>query len=464
MSVIKSIYFKFLIILITSIALCFSNLNADAANNYSIMVTGSGKSRDEAINFALREAVERAVGAFVYSTTSVENFQLLKDEIFTTTRGMVQSFDIVKEEKSENTFFITLQVIVKADEIKFKIDRSQKAVTFDNAMKDYALILNRREKLLKQTELLKAINDVPINRRYSIDYTGYEIVGVSLKQVNVELKARISLNPFFWDTYSKIIETIATDCSSKNVVRLCTHLNKEGREHRIGRTNAAAGIYVTGGNGYCVHSDIFPFILHRIPVDLFFSINKKKKGIFGDSVSWEKYTRRIGALDENILLKNDVDSQGRSHVFLNAEEFFIIKDGERIRSDLISLACNGEESEKRNYEAKVAFFSGSKRSLNNFRCPLERLNQLYYTNRKCNISGAPLDPNGIELTTDFVLYDEEDVKSLPSVKVGLRLAGLGTSYSGYPAYYDNCHEGSIPLRNQEEKVKPVFDHCVIIVK
>ena len=49
------------------------------ANSWAVVVTGSGTTKDEAINNGLREAVEMYTGALVYGVTDVENYNKTAD-------------------------------------------------------------------------------------------------------------------------------------------------------------------------------------------------------------------------------------------------------------------------------------------------------------------------------------------------------------------------------------------------
>lgn len=413
-------------IVVISVTMTFAQgTEATKSNDYHITVTGSGASRDDAIKIALREAIERAVGVFVYTTTSVENYQLLKDEILTATRGMVQDYDILKEEQSDKIYFLTLKVRVKADEIKNKIDRSQKAITYDNALKDYSLIQSRKEKLKKYIELLKAINDRPLQERYSVDYTGYEIVHVGLNQTKVNIKARIAINPFFWDTYYKIIELISDDCSQEDSVKLCTYLY----DNQLKSANQ--------GKKYCVNADVYPYLLHRTPVDLkFFLKNKKegKKGFFGSSGSSKDsaiYTRFIGALDENLL----TNQQG---YYLDSDQF-----GTLLKQKYMQSACVA----KRDYTPKADCYWLNKESISRMNSVPDVLNRAR-PKGECKLIKQLFhifDANGKEIVTEFIFYNEEDVKELHSVKVNIQIADFefgpfygASGYTGSFIYPDNC--------------------------
>ena len=57
----------------------------------SVVATGIGKDRDEALKSALRAAVEQAVGVLVDAETLVTNDKLVTDKILTFSDGFVQT-------------------------------------------------------------------------------------------------------------------------------------------------------------------------------------------------------------------------------------------------------------------------------------------------------------------------------------------------------------------------------------
>lgn len=94
-----------------------------------IVVEGSGTgsiyggdvahARDDAIENALRNAVEEALGLMVESRTLVENFQLVEDNIYTKTKGYVQKYEIVQEKKrNEQMYEVTVKAIIKMANLK----------------------------------------------------------------------------------------------------------------------------------------------------------------------------------------------------------------------------------------------------------------------------------------------------------------------------------------------------------
>jgi len=73
---------------------------------------GSLQSKDAALNRALRNAIEQAVGAVIDSETIVENFQLLEDNIYSEVKGYVKSYEIISDNNGEGGVY---KISVKAN-------------------------------------------------------------------------------------------------------------------------------------------------------------------------------------------------------------------------------------------------------------------------------------------------------------------------------------------------------------
>lgn len=92
-----------------------------------VIVTGVGSilqgdiahARDDAIEDALRRAVEDVMGLLLSSETLVENFQLVEDRIFTKTQGYIQRYEIIKEEKRDSQLYeVQVKALVKLSELQ----------------------------------------------------------------------------------------------------------------------------------------------------------------------------------------------------------------------------------------------------------------------------------------------------------------------------------------------------------
>ena len=75
-------------------------------------------ARDQALQDALRKAVEQAVGTLVSSETMVQNFQTLNDKIYTQTQGYIQSYRILSETPGTNIHQVTIQATVAIGDLE----------------------------------------------------------------------------------------------------------------------------------------------------------------------------------------------------------------------------------------------------------------------------------------------------------------------------------------------------------
>ncbi|TET67516.1 MAG: hypothetical protein E3J45_04760, partial [Candidatus Zixiibacteriota bacterium] len=111
--------------------LCILVLAADISAQEEITVTSTGlgviiagdvgKARDEALNDALRKAVEQAVGTIISARSVVENAVLIQDNIYSKTSGYIKSYNLVREGKSvniPNTYEVAITATVSKASIK----------------------------------------------------------------------------------------------------------------------------------------------------------------------------------------------------------------------------------------------------------------------------------------------------------------------------------------------------------
>jgi hypothetical protein len=83
-----------------------------------ILQGDQGLARDNAVRDALRKAVEQAVGQMVSAETLAENFQVVRDNIYTKAQGYVKDYKIVKEGPQKDLYVVTITATVGADQIK----------------------------------------------------------------------------------------------------------------------------------------------------------------------------------------------------------------------------------------------------------------------------------------------------------------------------------------------------------
>lgn len=75
------------------------------------------RARDEAINNALRNAVEQGAGTYISSETTVEQMTLVEDRIYSESRGYIKSYAVLQEGMREGIYHVKISAIVKMEKL-----------------------------------------------------------------------------------------------------------------------------------------------------------------------------------------------------------------------------------------------------------------------------------------------------------------------------------------------------------
>jgi len=104
---------------------------ASAAQPLEVTATGSGSivgndvahAKDDAVDDALRNAIEQSLGTLIQAESLVENSQLIEDRIYSKTEGYVQKYTVVSEERTAPDLFeVTVKAWVKIADLKSDLD------------------------------------------------------------------------------------------------------------------------------------------------------------------------------------------------------------------------------------------------------------------------------------------------------------------------------------------------------
>jgi hypothetical protein len=88
------------------------------AEDATVRAKGFGSDRSNALEDAYRNAVSQAVGTYVSSETSVENFVVIKDAITTRSKGYITKFDVISEGMQNGMYQMEINATVSLDPIK----------------------------------------------------------------------------------------------------------------------------------------------------------------------------------------------------------------------------------------------------------------------------------------------------------------------------------------------------------
>lgn len=94
----------------------------ESAGFASVMGRDVALARDGAVDDALRKAVEQAVGTMVSAETMVENYQVLKDSVYTKSAGYVKDYSVLDESMVGNMVRVTVRATVAVGDLKNDLD------------------------------------------------------------------------------------------------------------------------------------------------------------------------------------------------------------------------------------------------------------------------------------------------------------------------------------------------------
>ena len=97
---------KFLILVLAAF------LISSTALAKNVTVTGVGSTSAEAENDALRMAVENTLGVLIDSNTLVEKNVVIRDQIYTQSRGFVSDYKVTKREQTADGWRVTIDAVV----------------------------------------------------------------------------------------------------------------------------------------------------------------------------------------------------------------------------------------------------------------------------------------------------------------------------------------------------------------
>lgn len=120
----------------------------------SLVVNGTGQTKEEATRNALRNAIEQAFGTFVSANTEVLNDELIKDEIITVSTGNIKSYNELSVIQNNGMYDVSVQAIVSIDQLtKFAQSKGMQA-----ELAGASFIMNMKMRELNRKNEITAIN------------------------------------------------------------------------------------------------------------------------------------------------------------------------------------------------------------------------------------------------------------------------------------------------------------------
>ena len=111
----KEIMKKILLLLTLAFTI---NVNAQDDKTVTLVVSGQGKTQDDAKQSALKSAIEQAFGAFISTKTEMFNDQVVADQMTSVSNGNIKSYNLLNESQlPDGSWGVTLKTIVSVDKL-----------------------------------------------------------------------------------------------------------------------------------------------------------------------------------------------------------------------------------------------------------------------------------------------------------------------------------------------------------
>ena len=125
-----------------------------------------GKTKDDAKQSALRNAIEQAFGTFISSKTDILNDELIKDEIVSVSNGNIQKFEVLTEGRlPDGNYYNTMKATVSVSKLTSFCESKGISVEFKGALFSFNI---KQQKINEENEL-KAIQDMSFMLKKIID-------------------------------------------------------------------------------------------------------------------------------------------------------------------------------------------------------------------------------------------------------------------------------------------------------
>lgn len=230
--------------LIVALALSI-NAYAQDDKTVTLVVSGQGKTQDEAKQNALRSAIEQAFGTFISSKTEILNDNLVKDEIVSITNGNIQKYELLSEGFiPDGNYSVTLRAIVSISKLSNFCESKGIEILFNGDLlsSNIQLIeMNKDAELISMKNLIKSSKDW---LKKCFDYSLKTSEPTSLNgRYQISLTVSTSLNSNFVEYNKYTINTLKNISMSESEIKNYNKLEIEYYQIQILDLNKVPNTY-----------------------------------------------------------------------------------------------------------------------------------------------------------------------------------------------------------------------------
>lgn len=210
--------------------------------NATLIVTGKGRSFEDAKTNALRNAIEQAFGTFISAKTEILNDSLIADQISSVSTGNINSYEINSDLKlSDGTYEVTIKAIVSIDNLAKYVESKGVKVDF----KGNIFAVNIKQQKLNENGELDIIYNLVGNLhellQTSFDYTINSVTPKQHSEVNdiweIPIVVNVTANQNMDNIAQHLIKTLASISLNKQEADAYKEMNKKTFQVQIVHNN-----------------------------------------------------------------------------------------------------------------------------------------------------------------------------------------------------------------------------------
>ncbi|MCF8352163.1 MAG: hypothetical protein K9H15_13435 [Bacteroidales bacterium] len=141
-----------------------------------VITSAYGETPEKALENALRNAVEEAVGALVSSETIIENDDIVKDEVLSYSKGFIKTYKKLSEEKDDGDYKVSVVAIITQKQLIEKLEATGVKVEYQTSGM-FAQLQAWDKMKREEFEMAKRILTVDMDKKFPVAYDFQVSVG-----------------------------------------------------------------------------------------------------------------------------------------------------------------------------------------------------------------------------------------------------------------------------------------------
>jgi hypothetical protein len=195
----------------------------------TLIVSGSGKTPDEAKTNALRSAIEQAFGTFISSKTEILNDAIVKDEIVSVANGNIQKYEVISElQLPDGGYNTSLKATVSVTKLTTFAESKGVAVEFKGGLFAANILMQElyeKNEVTAIKNLLTTLQEIS-TKSFDHSISAGEAVSVENNKWSIPLTVDVKANKNFQNIPVLLEQTLAGLSLSPEEVNNYEKLNK----------------------------------------------------------------------------------------------------------------------------------------------------------------------------------------------------------------------------------------------